>query len=222
MKQGADGNGDVSGSAIPAKLQRRAGRLLAAGASFEETQGELRRRGAEQVSLKAVQDFFRSNPELHRERIERRRQAMEELKQALNDPDSQRRSLAEAALLTGLAELTSPAGLSRSQLNNYRLQLRTLRLKRQSATLGQRVAQTRLKLAMARWEMARLKLTDLERELEQELGQRHLHLPAVEKIRYIHALISNSPAAGRLRAPRSSDARDNRPAAAENNSGGGE
>ena len=199
MKQGADNNGDLAGSRIPAKLQRRAGRLLAAGATFEETMGELRRRGAEQVSLQAVQDFFRSNPEVQRERIERRRQAVEELKQALTDPNSQRHHLAEAALLTGLTELTSPAGLYRSQLNNYRLQLRTLRLKHESATLGQRVAQTRLRLAMARWEMARLKLADLERELEQEVGQRHLDLPAIAKIRKIHAFISNSLAVGRRR-----------------------
>jgi len=207
MKQGAAGplrglgksNGNPVGSRIPPKLQRRAGRLLVAGASFEETLGELHRRGAEEVSLKAVQDFFRSHLEVQRQRIERQRRAVEELKQALGGPESQRRSLAEAALCTGLAELTSANGPYRGQLNNYRLQLHTLRLKRHNATLGQRVAQTRLKLAMARWEMARLGLAELERELEQELGHRHLGLPAIAQVRNLRALMGNWPAAGRRR-----------------------
>ncbi len=205
MKQGAarsgDGlensNGDQAGSVIPAKLQRRAGRLLAAGASFEETLDELRRRGAEELSLKAVQEFFHSHFEVQRERIERQRQSVQELKQALSGPDSQRRSLAEAALFTGLAELSLPRGPYRAQLNNYRLQLHTLRLKRQSATLGRRMAQTRLKLAITRWELARAKLADVERQLEQEARQRHLDLPAIAQIRSIYTLMDNWPAAGR-------------------------
>jgi hypothetical protein len=197
MKQGAEWNGDLAGSVIPAKLRRRAGRLLAAGASFEETLRELRRRGAGTVSLKAVRDFFRSHLDVQRDRIERQRRAVEELKQALSGPDSERRSLAEAALFTGLAELTLPSGLSRTQLNNYRLELHTLRLKRKSAILGRRMAQTRLKLARARWEMARLELADLEQQLEQEFGQRHLELPALAQIRKIYALMGSWPAAGR-------------------------
>lgn len=216
MKQEADNNGDLATPAIPAKLQRRAGRLLAAGATFEETLGELHRRGAEHVTLKAVQDFFRSNPELQRERIERRRQSVEELKQALAGPNSLHRSLAEAALFTGITELTAPFGLYRSQLNNCRLQIRTQRLKRRRATLEQRVAQARLKLAMGRWEMARLKLADLERELKQQLRQHHLHLPALATMQKLHALMGNSPAA---LGP--GDGSGHRPPAAENNSSGG-
>jgi hypothetical protein len=220
MKLGSDNSGNRAGSVIPAKLQRRAGRLLAAGATFEETLGELRRRGAKQLSLKAVQDFFRSSLEVQRERIERRRQAVEELKRALTGPVSVRRSLAEAALLTGLTELTAPGGLHRTQLNHYRLQFHTLRLKRQSATLGQRVAQTRLKLAMAHWEMARLKLADLGRKLEQELRQRHLDLPAVAEIRKIQALMGSLPIADRSRVPWTRAGSD--PLLLQNDSTGGE
>ena len=193
----ANSNGHLAGSVIPAKLQRRAGRLLAAGASFEETLRELRRRGAEELSLTAVQKFFHSHFEVQRERVERQRQAVEELKQALSGPDSEQRSLAEAALFTGLAELTLPRGLSRTQLNNYRLQIDTLRLKRQSASLGRRMAQTRLKLAMARWEMARVELRELERGLQQEARQRSLNCPAIAQIRKIYALMDNWPGAGR-------------------------
>ena len=82
MKHEVEHSRDQETAAVPARLQRRARRLLAAGATFEETLDELLRRGAEHLNLKAVQDFFRSNPEVQRERIERRRQAAEELKQA--------------------------------------------------------------------------------------------------------------------------------------------
>jgi len=197
MRHEGDNNDDLATLTIPLRLQRRARRLLTAGATFEETLNELRGRGAEQVTLKAVQDFFRSDPEVQRERIERRRQAAEELKKALTGPDSLHRTLAEAALFTGLSELMAPCGLYRSQLNNCRLQIHTQRLKCQRAALGQRVAHARLKLAMARWEMARLKLAELERELTQQLRQHHLHLPALATIRNIHALMSNPAAAAR-------------------------
>jgi len=213
MKHEAD---NLAAATVPARLQRRAGRLLAAGATFEETLDELRRRGAEHLTLKAVQDFFRFNPEVQRERIERRRQAVEELKQALAGPDGLHRSLAEAALFTGLTELTAPRGLYRSQLNNCRLQIHTQRLKRQRATLGQRLAHARLKLAMARWEMARLTLADLERELKQQLRQHHLHLPALTTMRKIQSLMSNSTGA-----PRPGNGSGHRLPVLENSSSGG-
>jgi len=216
MKHEANHNGDQATATIPARLQRRARRLLEAGATFEETLQELHRRGAEQLTLKAVQDFFRSNPEVQRERIERRRQAVEELKQALVGPDCLHRSLAEAALFIGLTELTAPRELYLSQLNNCRLQIYTQRLKRQRATLGERVAHTRLKLAMVRWEMARLTLADLERELTQQLRQYHLPLPALATMRKIHALMGSPTAA-----PRPGDVSGHRPPAAENNSSRG-
>jgi hypothetical protein len=208
-------NGDRATAAIPARLQRRAGRLLAAGATFEETRDELLRRGAEQLSLKAVQDFFRSNPKVQRERIERRRQAVEELKQALAGPDCLHRSLAEAALFVGLTELTAPRDLYRSQLNNCRLQIHTQRLKCRRATLGERVAHTQLKLATVRWEMAQLTLAELERELAQQFRQYELPLPALSSLRKIHALIGNPSAARRL------GGSNHRPRAAENSSSGG-
>jgi len=213
MKHEAHHNGDRATGAIPARLQRRAERLLAAGATFEETLDELLRLGAEQLSLKGVQDFFRVNPEVQRQRIERRRQATEELKRALAGPDCLQRDLAEAALFIGLTELTAPPGLYRSQLNNCRLQIHAQRLKCRRATLGERVAHTRLKLAMVRWEMARLTLADLERELTQQLRPYHVPLPALAIIRKIHALIGN---------PTPPDDRsDHRSRAAENDSSGG-
>ena len=208
MKQKADNNSDLATPAIPARLQRRARRLLAAGATFEETLSELHRRGAEQLTLKAVQEFFRSDPEVQRERVERRCQAAEELKKALVGPASLHRNLAEAALFTGLAELIAPPGLYCHQLNNCRLQIHTQRLKCQRANLGQRVACARLKLAMARWEIVRLRLTELERELTQQLRQHHLHLPALATIRKI--LMSNPTAA-----PCPGDRSNHRPRAAE-------
>ena len=63
MKYEGENNGDLARFAIPARLQRRARRLLAAGATFEETLSELHGRGAEQLTVKAVQEFFRSDPE---------------------------------------------------------------------------------------------------------------------------------------------------------------
>jgi hypothetical protein len=205
MKRGTNHHGDLETSAIPVRLQRRAGRLLAAGATFEETLDALQGRGAEQLTLKAVQNFFRSRPDVQRERVERRREAVEELKQALAGPDCVHRNLAEAALFTGLTELTAPLGLYRSQLDNCRLQIQTQELKCRKATLGQRVACARLKLATARWEMARLRLAELEQELTHQLLQQDLQLPALETFRRIHRLISNPTAApgdGNDQAPR--------------------
>ena len=216
MKHKANHNGDRTTATIPVRLQRRARRLLAAGATFEETLHELHRRGAEQLTLEAVQDFFRSNPEVQRERVERRRQAVDGLREALIGPDCLHRRLAEAALFIGLTELTTPHGLYCSQLNNCRLQIHTQRLKRQRAALGERVAHTRLKLATVRWEMARLTLADLERELTQQLQHYHLPLPALSTLRKIHALMGSPTAA-----PRPGNGSGHRPPAVENNSSGG-
>ena len=46
-----------------------------------------------------MQEFFRSDPEVQLERVERRRQAAEELKKALIGPDSLHRNLAEKGLV---------------------------------------------------------------------------------------------------------------------------
>jgi hypothetical protein len=47
MKHDVDPRRDRETAGVPARLQRRARRLLAAGATFEETLNELVRRGAE-------------------------------------------------------------------------------------------------------------------------------------------------------------------------------
>jgi hypothetical protein len=91
-------------------------------------------------------------------------------------------------------------------VKNYKLQLHALRLKHQSATLGQRVAQTRLRVVKANLEMARLKLTALERELKRELQLRHLDLSAIAEIKKIQALMGDSRALGRSHEPRAVDA----------------
>ncbi len=153
---------------LPVRARQRAGRLLAAGASFEETLADLQEGGAKRVTLEAVQEFFRGNLGLQRTRLERRRQAVEDLKRALARPGSPYHGLAEAALETGLAELLRPSDSTDAGGRNRELRQQTLYLKSQRASLAHRVAETELQVEAARWELARLKLAQLQKQLEQQ------------------------------------------------------
>ncbi len=94
------------GIRLPEKLRRLMRKMLREGASFEDTAEAINERTDEAVSLKAVQEFFRSNPRVQQERIRHQLAAAQELKRALKHPRSAQAELAEAALFTGLMALS--------------------------------------------------------------------------------------------------------------------
>lgn len=178
---------------LPLRVRQKARRLLAAGASFEETLAELHERGAKRVSLEAVQEFYRRNATLQRERLEARRRAVEDLKRALGRPGSPYHGLAEAVLETGLAELLRPPDDTDPAARHRELQQITRSLQYQQASLARRVAETELQVEAARWELARLKLEQLQQQLEQQTRSPGPNLEASATLGEIRELVGSGP-----------------------------
>jgi hypothetical protein len=91
---------------LSADMKRLVERMLGQGVSFEDTAAALNQRGYAGITVESVEIYFRANPKIQRERIHFQLATAQALKQALLDPESAQGELAEAALFTGLIDLT--------------------------------------------------------------------------------------------------------------------
>jgi len=91
---------------LSADLRRMVERMLGQGVSFEDTAAALNQRGYAGITVESVEIFFRANPKIQQERIRFQLAVAQALKQALLDPESEQGELADAALFTGLIDLT--------------------------------------------------------------------------------------------------------------------
>jgi len=91
---------------LSAELRRMVERMLGQGVSFEDTAAALNQRGYTGITVESVEVFFRANPKIQQERIRFQLATAQALKLALLDPESEQGELADAALFTGLIDLT--------------------------------------------------------------------------------------------------------------------
>ena len=91
---------------LSAELRRMVGKMLGQGISFEDAAAALNQRGYTGITVESVEIFYRAHPEIQQERIRYQLAVAQALKLALLDPESEQGQLADAALFTGLIDLS--------------------------------------------------------------------------------------------------------------------
>ena len=171
--------------------------MLVDGGTFEDVVEAVKERGKEQITLHAVQNFFRSNLGLQQQRIKRQRETAQALRQALGDPASGQQELADAILMTGLMRVSrrgsefsaKDAVYEKYERENLRLKQELSKQKEQKLRLDKRIALTRWKSEQTRTELARARLLELQQMLDARKGQQHLGPETLQKIQEIYGLI---------------------------------
>ena len=185
-------------SKLPAELRGLVERMLVEGATFEDTVEAVNERGPEGVTLKAIEDFFRSSLALQQQRIKRQVQTAEALKKALGDPRSGLAQLADAVLLTGLMRLNKrgadfdfhDAMKEYYQRENLRLKQEVVDLKKSKLELEQKMARARMKTELVKWKLAKGRIIELKRAVEANGKNQKLGPETIQKIQEIYGLVS--------------------------------
>jgi hypothetical protein len=182
---------------LPDPLRQLVEQMLRDGATFEDVVDAVAERGGEGVSLTAVENFFRGNLALQQDRVRRQVATAQALKKALGGAASGQARLAEAALLTGLQRLnrkTSELDLKdvfrlRAERENISLKRRILRMQARKAAQDQQIAQVHIRNELAKWRIARIRITELQRTLQSGGKQANLGPEAMQKIQEIYGLV---------------------------------
>lgn len=172
--------------------------MLTDGATFEDTVEAVNETEEEKITLRAVENFFRSNHKLQQSRIRRQVETARKLKAALTDPKSGQSELAEAVLFTGLMGLNKrSAGAQlqqafkvKDQQENLRLKEETFRLKSERFDLDRKMLETRLKAEQAKLELLTGKVTLLKQTAEREAKGNNLSPEIIKQIHEIYGLVS--------------------------------
>jgi hypothetical protein len=181
---------------LPADMRELAERMLVEGATFEDVQDSLNERGVS-VTLQAVQNLYRGNLELQKRRIQFQVERAQALKEALANPGSVDAELAYAAMLTGLQRLErKDGGLTLRDAIRGTLERRNIQLRRKLLNMQiereieeRKFRRTRLHAEIAKLQLTRTKLAQLQEELKRQKGGATLGPAAMEKIQEIYGLL---------------------------------
>ncbi len=184
-------------SELPVELQELVKQLLIEGATFEDVVEAVNERGAEGVTLEAVEHFSRSDPGLQQQRVQWQLDTAKLLKQASDDPGSLEGQLLEAIILTGLMRVTRQgtnfdlphAMRQRIEQENLYLKNQLLRLKVQKSVQEKSYKWARTRAEVAKAEAVESQLQKLLRALEGVQKNKKLDAQTFEKIKEIYGLI---------------------------------
>lgn len=171
--------------------------LLIDGATFDDVVRTMNSEPGETICTLAVENYFRSNLELQKQRVRRMVEKMEALKRSLGEPESAEGKLAEAVLFTGLM------GLTRSPMYADLEDVQTLRLKRDKLDLERTILEMREKDArdrrrllqaqtshvLAKVEKAKFELRKMEELLRTLKRGERLDTETLNRIREIYGII---------------------------------
>ncbi len=131
-------------------LLKKIDNLLIEGATFDEVVQTMKGEPGDTISTLAVENYFRSNLDLQKERVRRMVAKLEELKAAIGNPETAEGKLAEASLFTGLMGLTrSPMYADLENVHTLRLKHEKLELERTILQMREKEAEDRHRLAHA-------------------------------------------------------------------------
>jgi hypothetical protein len=189
----------VPGELTP-EQEKTARELLIQGATFENVVLTLAARG-QQVSDLAVENFFRSNPELHSLRAKRTIQVARKIRTECEGGDPGDVELADAVIMTGLQRLRSTtAELDVNEALRRRNEREITHLRRQNVVLKGRESLAKLDLYRARkrvlnvqWETAREKLKRIKDEVENAKKGELSGPELAARIQEIYGLIEAPP-----------------------------
>jgi len=188
-------------NSLPPDMQQLIEQMLTEGATFEDVVQTVNERHAEGVTLTAVQNFFRSNLALQKQRILHQVDSVETLKAALDkDPDSAEGRLAAAALFHGYlglhrkSALITPKDAARDRLQrrNLDLQNQLLVMKKEKSSLDLKFSRERIRLLRAQVSKAGKQLYQLECQLREHRGPQALGPEAFQKIQEIYGIFSQT------------------------------
>jgi hypothetical protein len=182
---------------LPDDLRRLVECMLMEGATFEDTYEAVNERGGPTVTLQAIQNFYRGNLKLQKNRIQFQLERARQLKESFAHPESAEAQLANAAILMGLQSLTRKgaeltlrdAMRARLERENLMLKQDLLRLKLAREEEDQRLRRTKMHSELIKWQAAKIKLQQLRRQLMQEGKTKVLGPEAMEKIQEIYGLL---------------------------------
>jgi hypothetical protein len=159
------------------KAKQLVHKLLKEGSTFEDVVEAVNGRGAEQITLNAVQSFFQGNRMLQTQRARRQVEDAETLLGSVDkDPKSAEARLARATFLTGYARVHRDASLvTPREAARYRLESDNLSLKHQILVMQRKKAEADLEYSKAKTALIRATGAKVQREilgLERELRAR--------------------------------------------------
>jgi hypothetical protein len=91
---------------LPDELRELAERMLIEGATFEDVHEAVNERLGPNMTLQAIQNLYRGNIDLQKQRIQCQLERAQELRESFAHPESAEAQLANAAILMGLQNLT--------------------------------------------------------------------------------------------------------------------
>ena len=183
---------------LPEPLRRLVEKMLVEGATFEDVVQAVNERGDEGVTQSAVQNFFRSNLELQKQRVRHQVETAEALKAAFDHPRSAEGKLADAVLLTGFLGLTHKsseftrrdAERARLHRENLHLKQQLLRLQVQKAEQDRNLNRARIRSELAKYQVAKIRIRQLYRALQETSNTRGLGPEAMQKIQEIYGIVT--------------------------------
>ncbi len=184
-------------SELPVESQELVKQLLIEGATFEDVVEAVNERGTEDVSLQAVEHFFRSDPGLQQQRIQWTINTLKSLKQAAGNPGSLEADLLDAIILTGLMRVTRQGAnfdlrhalLEKLRRDNLHLERQVFNLKAQMSVQEKSYMEARTRAALAKAELIQVQLQKLLQALQGMQKTKKIDAQTLEKIREIYGLI---------------------------------
>lgn len=177
---------------LPPELQQLAEQMLTEGASFEDVAAALEERGGEGVTLRALEDFVRSNAELHRQRIRLQLDFATRLKNDLDGSNPVAAEILDSLILTGLVAMSrqrnhelARAIEERTERENLQLRQQKLRLQAQKQSEQNSGGEAR----QAKADMVLLNLKKALNLLDSVKKETKLDNETYQKIREIYGLV---------------------------------
>lgn len=181
---------------LTVEQEKTARTMLIDGATFEDVVLTLGGRG-QSVAQHVVENYFRSNPELHALRAGRSLEIAREIRKATNEENPEDVDLADAVILTGLQRLNrataridvNDALRRKLERENLHLKQQVLRLQARHESQAEQFQRARTRLLSTQCLVARRKLKKLERELSRSKKGKDLSADITATIQEIYGLV---------------------------------
>lgn len=186
-------------------LQDLVQELLIAGATFEDVVESVEEQGGQRVTQRAVENFFRGNLEVQKQRVHHLVETAQEIKKSLGNPETAEGKLAEAAFFTGFMRLSRKtaeldlnlAHKARLERENLHLRQWVSRLRGQNLLTERMLTKARIRTELARGKLLQQQAVELQKTVQECKDPKELGPKLVEKIQEIYgiATLPSLPAA---------------------------
>lgn len=185
---------------LPDKVKKRVRKLLVEGAPFEDVVEMVAEPGEVTITQRAVEHYFRSDPELQADRIDFQVRAADKLANALHDPKSSEATLARSVLMMGLSGLSR-----RGEANRVKHAMQTIKeqrderfkeadSQRKETKLGfeEQEFQFRVQSLQAKLQMATFQLDKLKESIEKQGQGKALGPEILRQINEIYGIVTTT------------------------------